>query len=170
MIERFDELTAPPVKGRVYLVRCVRAPWNGEDGVWPVWGAKHEDAKFIDFGWRHYHVNRFFIDPNRQLLACGHPVSEGFTGGPVRLPEPVLLRRICRTASPMPFPLEVSTVQPKWIEMYAHFAGTQSKRGNGWVCPHKGFDLGPIAPRLDGVIVCPLHGLRIDAQTGVVLP
>ena len=169
-MERFDELTAPPVKGKAYLVRCVRGTWNHESGVWPVWGPKHDDAKFIDFYWTHYHVNRFFIAPNRQLLACGHPLSEGFVGGPQQLSRPTLLRRVCETESPMPFPLKIVTTREAWRKMYAHFAGTQCKRVNGWVCPHKGFDLGPIAPRPDGVIVCPLHGIRIDAQTGVVLP
>lgn len=33
------------------------------------------------------------------------------------------------------------------------------------ICPHKGADLSSIAPR-DGVITCPLHGLRFCADTG----
>ncbi|MBX9847503.1 MAG: Rieske 2Fe-2S domain-containing protein [Xanthobacteraceae bacterium] len=52
----------------------------------------------------------------------------------------------------------------------AHFAGTQCARGKGgFICQHRNAVLGSIEPR-DGVITCPLHGLRIGAQTGVVLP
>ena len=39
----------------------------------------------------------------------------------------------------------------------------------GWICPHQATPLGSIEP-VDGIIICPLHGLRIDAQTGIVVP
>ena len=46
------------------------------------------------------------------------------------------------------------------------FAGQQCRKGKrGFVCPHKLFPLGSVQV-VDGVITCPLHGLRIDAQSG----
>lgn len=37
-----------------------------------------------------------------------------------------------------------------------------------WICPHRGAPLVTIEP-VDGVLTCPLHGLRIDAESGTVL-
>jgi Rieske 2Fe-2S protein len=49
------------------------------------------------------------------------------------------------------------------------FAGHQCAAGKGgWICPHRKASLGSIQP-VDGIITCPLHGLRIDAATGKML-
>lgn len=50
-----------------------------------------------------------------------------------------------------------------------HYAGAKCAKGKGgWVCPHQKASLGSIMP-IDGVITCPLHGLKIDAETGIVI-
>lgn len=50
------------------------------------------------------------------------------------------------------------------------FRGRQCpKNKTGWVCPHKSYPLGSVAADPQGVITCPLHGLRIDAASGEVL-
>src|SRR4051812_31817610 len=45
--------------------------------------------------------------------------------------------------------------------------GTQAPRGrNGqWLCPHRGYPLGT-EPERSGLLVCPMHGLCIDAKSG----
>jgi hypothetical protein len=54
-------------------------------------------------------------------------------------------------------------------KLKAHFGGEQCVRNRtGWVCPHQRFPLGSVAP-VEGVLTCPMHGLRIDAETGRVL-
>lgn len=54
-------------------------------------------------------------------------------------------------------------------KLNSHFSGHQCRKGKrGFVCPHKHLPLGSIAP-IDGVITCPLHGLRVDAETGICL-
>lgn len=176
MAERFDELTSPPIKGKFYLVWCVEAKWGYpfRQGVWPVWGPKHEDEKFLSFSWVHYHLNRYFLNEEDALDARGAPLSEydpkypGQYPGNDPLPSPVLRRRKCLWSEAKPFPLHRAT-SPAWDVMYRHFQGTQCKHGNGWICPHKGFDLATIAPGPDGVIVCPLHGVRVDAASGMTL-
>ncbi len=53
--------------------------------------------------------------------------------------------------------------------LIAKFAGQECAAGKGgWICPHRKASLGSIQP-VDGIITCPLHGLRIDAASGKVL-
>jgi hypothetical protein len=180
-LQRIDELTEPPVVGKYYLVQCVRGKWRGMMGDWPVMGSKHDDARFLNFPQRHYHLNRFFLDDESATAAAATPLGEfqretpngaWMRGYPENnpLPPPNLRRLRCRRSEVVPFPTDRTVEKPAWTSMYSHYAGHQCKRGHGWICPHKGLDLGPIAPGPDGLIMCPLHGLRVDAGTGVVEP
>lgn len=36
-------------------------------------------------------------------------------------------------------------------------------------CPHRGFDLSQVAPDENGVITCPLHGLKFDSKTKKIM-
>lgn len=50
-----------------------------------------------------------------------------------------------------------------WMERLSeHYAGTCLKRN---VCPHRGYDLSR-EPVVDGIVTCPLHGLRWNVGTG----
>lgn len=52
------------------------------------------------------------------------------------------------------------------------YEGQQCKRSSksgGWICPHRKANLTGVVP-YNGVITCPLHALKICAETGVVLP
>lgn len=166
--ERFDQLSVPPVKGRFYLVWCVTGIWYGKIADWPVWGPKHEDGKFLNFPAPHYHLNRYFVDDPRAVMA---PLADSHNGRGYLandpLPVPVLRRRKCVTATPGPF--HVWRVDGNWRKMREHFEGAQCKRGIGWICPHKGFDLASVSPGETGHISCPLHGLLIHAETGRVV-
>ena len=176
-LQRVDELTEPPVVGRFYLVQCVRGKWSDRLGDWPVMGPLHSDAKFLNFPQRHYHLNRFFLTGDDAWYATGRPLGEfdpsmrppGYPENDP-LPEPVYRRRMCRSSPVEPFPTfsALTSTRVDFKAMLRHYAGRQCKRGAGWICPHKGLDLGPIAPGPDGHIMCPLHGLRVHAGTGVV--
>ena len=170
MIPEFDDLNEPPVKGRNYLVRTVHGSWNHRVGWWPVWGPKHEDAEFIKFEPIHFHLNRYFLASHDLEWACRLPltsVSNAWNHGFVSLSEPVLRKKVCRYEFPYPFAVAKSLKLPSFQEFHQHFAGTQCARRGGFICPHKGFNLSSV-PSVDGVITCPLHGLRIDATTGRV--
>lgn len=168
-LQRFDQLTAPPIAGKFYLVWCVRGSWYGTVKDWPMWGPKHEDAKFFNFPAPHYHINRYFVDDPRATTA---PLADkrDYTGYPENDPLPplVLRRRRCVTDAPHPFPVRRAARGAPWKGLESTFIGAQCKRGVGWICPHKGFDLAAMAPNKSGNIRCPLHGLLINAKTGRV--
>lgn len=182
---RVDRVSGPLVVGQFYLVPTVWArwisrapkahPWRHDlaEGAWPVIGPKHADVEFFDFRQAHYHVDARFLPPgdSRSLMTLTYPVHgrDGMwtkDGKPEPLPPIVWRRRKCIRAGTEFDPGNSSQIK----KMRGHFAGVQCARNAaGFVCPHQQAPLGSVAPK-DGVIVCPLHGLHIDAATGVVLP
>jgi hypothetical protein len=179
-LQRITALAKPPMVGKAYLVPVVEYEWYGFSHEWPVFPFRHEDGEFLAFPYFHFHLDpRFmnkwqwkhaasfsdfmsrregvapFISTQRSpLCSRGIEVPADFTWA----------RRTCQRAEIPYYFREVidSKLTPA-------FAGQQcAKARTGWVCPHKHFPLGQI-PAEDRVITCPLHGLRIDVDTGVVL-
>lgn len=189
-LQRADRLKEPPVVGQFYLVPAIL--WNrrsrcnagesSEDEVlrelqgkgakwWPVWGSKHNDIEYFGFRPLHYHIDPRFLNkrhwsefrnPLRSplLQVQATPLNHSdLKSGP---PKPQLRRMRCTMA------------HSEWghsnaipvTKLNAAFGGQQCRKGKrGFVCPHKLFPLGSVQV-VDGVITCPLHGLRIDAQSG----
>lgn len=82
-------------------------------------------------------------------------------------PPPIVWRPLAlKSAEPPPYQFH----DAKQIKAMAdHYGGHQcAKARTGWVCPHRDIPLGQFAP-VDGIITCPLHGLRVVAATGKVL-
>lgn len=179
-----SELTTPPEVGKFYLVpailmsRFALAP----EVWWPVHGSRHQDAEFFQFPHEHYHVDPRFL--SRQHLhqigdfmdRRGHgalersyaqPVSPQFAAFPELkkpLPPPTLRRMRCKRLMP-DYPY---AGQDAIHRINAAFAGRVCKRGRlGLVCPHQQYPLGQQVPDADGIVTCPLHGLRIRAEDGV---
>lgn len=177
MIERVDRLTAPPIVGDYYLVPVVTAKWNHHLAGWPVIGPLHTDTEFFAFKQDHYHIDARFLSRRLRQVADEtiwyYSAAAHIQAAPLHaysdappLPKPVMARRRCVSTGPS---YEHGEKKPI-LELRAHFAGTQCERGKGgWICPHRKASLGSIAA-IDGVITCPLHGLRFDAATGVALP
>lgn len=184
-IERADRQTAPLVEGRFYLVSTVRGSWFGKIADWPVIGPLHEDREIFNFPWVHYHVDGRFL-PRRPewkvVETFSRPLHVGSTNS--SLPRPVLRPRKCIRAH-VPYCISGAGTyrDTRPIEaLRERYAGHQCKHGKGgWICPHRNAPLGSIAPapdtirdaagpRIGLVITCPLHGLRIEAETGIVLP
>lgn len=182
MIQRLDELTTPVEVGKYYLVPTIEAVWYDRLAVYPVIGPKHSDAHCLDFAWQHYHIDPRFVvdrsdnDPYWWRSIAGAPIMSRTESGrelnPV-LPKPVWRRRLCRRdASPIVHSLrEIAySKDRRWQCHFDEWTGKQARHdGRGWVCPHRAVPLADHAP-VDGAITCPLHMLRIDAETGVVLP
>lgn len=169
MLERVDRVTGPLVVGQFYLVPTVRLRWSGLLRDWPVIGPPHEDREFFNFSQTHYHVDARFLPPDSKRVyhTLHYPLHgerrSGKEDGPV--PPPEWRRRKCIRAAVEGF----HNPHPAAGEMRRHYAGVQcASNAGGWVCPHRQAPLGSIVP-VDGVITCPLHALRIDAATGVVL-
>lgn len=189
-VQRVTSLAAPPVVGQRYLVPTVEYIWQGYmPQPWPVFLPKHEDAEILKFPWDHYHVDPRFLDRRRWERACADGAwgsgwgedSDGYAqcqraplmrlegvSGEIEPHGPVVWRRLRCARSEIRY---VHGHQKTIGALRGHFAGRTCKHARtGWVCPHKHFPLGSIAPDDDGVITCPLHGLRVRAADGVVLP
>lgn len=181
--------TVPPVVGKWYLVPCIfMQRYNDCQAIWwPVHGKRHNDKQFFRLDAEHYHVDQRFLGV-RHLDQIGHfedrhgngPVDRSFAV-PVSAPysgyrdhealknlykpldEPQFRRMKCKRVMPKyPF-----SRMAEIVHLNEHFSGKSCANGrHGWVCPHQHYPLGQETADDDGVITCPLHGLRIDAETG----
>jgi hypothetical protein len=163
MLERVDRLKEPPIVGQLYLVPTVFGKFYNLVRDFVVIGNRHEDAEFFDFGLEHYHLDfRFFrgSDPDFYRVTSSPLHAQG--GYP--LTKPVLKRRKCLREQ------HIFDGPSRIMSPFRNaFEGRQCAHGKrGWVCPHRHIALGS-TPAIEGVITCPLHGLRIDAETGKCL-
>lgn len=191
MVERIDEMTAPPVVGQFYMVPTIEYPYCGRTDIWPTIGPKHTDKEIIGFAAPHYHVDIRFLTKRQfaflerkfsprawglsgqaglqgaAMAVSGSPLSYRADGGGT-VPHPPVIYRKKRCWRPSSYPRSLTTIYRSWPpalrEAYADSAMVQTPRGP--ICPHKGAPLGSIPPDERGLIVCPLHGLCFDAKTG----
>jgi nitrite reductase/ring-hydroxylating ferredoxin subunit len=175
-VERIDRMTEAPVPGKFYLVPVVRAKWYWRTDEWPVIGPSHNDVEFLNFDKEHYHIDGRFLTKSQREYAHASlwhwsladsvqraPIEAPHNGGD--LPAPTLKRRKCWMSDIEYVHGDKAQVQ----NIRKHFAGQHCAKGkSGWICPHRKAPLGSVAV-IDGVITCPLHGLRIDASTGKCL-
>lgn len=171
-IERVDRVTTPLVVGRYYLVPTVRMRYFSDklDNI-PVIGPKHEDKEFFNFEAEHYHCDvrfmsqRWFNSMGFNVLVA--PVTQR-RDDPLDLKIPSILwmkKKCCRSSVDYPFGDRKAICYLK-----KHYSGKQCSRGKGgWICPHRKAPLGSIQPDVNGIITCFLHGLEIDATTGIVV-
>lgn len=178
MTDKITEVQAVEV-GQYYLVPTVFARWSGYAArAWPVIGPKHNDKHCLGFEWDHYHHDaRFFpfqyhpYDDQSWMSVMSRPVMTSEAMNPNGLPPIVWKRFKCRRLlNPIQDHLTIRAQTVKGFQcLHSEFAGRQATHdGRGWVCPHRKVPLAG-QPVEDGVIVCPLHLLRIDAETGKVL-
>ena len=166
-IQSINTMSAAPVPGRFYMVPSVKFEWLGwhREMLWPIIGPPHNDLEFFNFEDVHWHVDIRFLTAAHLLHAGGVNVIEG---KPIPLKmldgqRPVLRRFRCHDNIEKYHHADSPSVQ----NLNSHFSGRQSIAGrHGWVCPHQNVPVGTMAPDADGIITCPLHGLRIDALTG----
>lgn len=191
-LQRVTDLNAPPVVGSYYLVPTVTYLYDGKVLPWPVYPSLHEDAEHLNFPWPHYHFDARFMTHRMMTFfreSWGRTEAENLhakvlqrnksgTWSSVRplvqqaaedtVPHPpIVWRRMqCKRATPAyPF-----AGRKPLLTIQAAHAGQQCRKNPaGWVCPHRNYPLGSHLPDADGVITCPLHGLRIRAADGVVL-
>ena len=157
--------------GKFYKVPCVYGQLGSDElRWWPIMGAVHEDKEIINFPLRHLHIDWRFV--GKRLLYGGtvrhsyaFPLQIGRGLNDLGFCEPVLRSRKCLRQHPDPAPFAGAKWMPK---LEAAHAGCRLAKG--MVCPHRGYDLSnePIAP--DGVVTCPMHGLRWNVETGFLAP
>lgn len=183
-IQRIDEMTEPPIFGRWYLVPTLLYRWCGRAGEWPIIGPKHQDAEIIGFRDLHFHVDGRFLSARQLAIAAkySHYNSAAITAAGYPLcskkfdeklvneahPAPIYKRLRC-TSRAFPYALPYyQTGTGAWPEeLRKAFADERLIAGpHGWICPHRAAHMGSIAPDENGIITCPLHGLRWKAATG----
>jgi hypothetical protein len=165
MIPRVADLTGPIV-GRYYMVPCVRRgrKW------WPILGPWHADPE-LNVAVPHYHYDLRFVAVRamRQLPPATsadmsiYSVDQRALGRvQARFDEgPTLKRLQCRRPTPV-FP-------SAFLEQLGHLETTYATATLCRVCPHRGMPIEAM-PIVDGVRVCPGHGLRWDVVTGRLRP
>lgn len=189
MVEALSDLREPPVPGRFYMVPVISDyPWHGKRRDWPVLGPRHDDAEIFKFDLPHYHVDVRFLsvryrrwalnqlwhhrrtgDDERDiaLVASAYPLST--RGEPVPKGRPMLKKMRCVTASVSTPLLDLSqakSVRAQMEERYGSPAVPVRRPDGRLLCPHRKVDLSQFEPDGDGVVVCPLHGLRVCVRSG----
>lgn len=178
-LQKITELTTPVELGRFYKVPTIRYEWCGRTRDWPVFLPKHADAEFFNFPDAHYHIDPRFLSKRDFEYAGGHRSPEAqFQAAPLAksvwmdgergcAPHPPVVWRRRRCSRDWIDYHFGST--PQVQELRKAYAGQQcaSSRG-GWICPHQHYAMGSVKPDADGFMTCPLHGLRIHAETGRV--
>lgn len=179
MLTRIDEVVGEPIVGAYYKVWTVYGNWYGQYANWPVIGPKHRDKHCLNFDYEHYHLDARFLrgpegDQHFWERASASPLMTSKSLNQEGLPEPVLRRRkLLRLRSPFLDSPKLAAAPAKHETWKCHFdewTGKQAKRDErGLICPHRAVSLAG-QPVIDGVVTCPLHFLRFDAATGVILP
>ncbi|BAI71498.1 hypothetical protein AZL_008600 [Azospirillum sp. B510] len=179
-IQKVDELMEPPVVGRFYLVPTIEYPLSGKVGHWPVLGPKHTDAEHFGFPWEHYHIDTRFWSGAMQRT-FGAKKTEIRPGMATNYPLCTIDFGLTRRAVPHP-PIEYRRLRCVAATITYQFAGLEPvlslrrhmgeaamvDTDHGPICPHRGFRLGSVPA--DGIITCPLHGLRFCAKSRKAVP
>lgn len=207
-MEKIDELKAPPIVGRKYLVPCIirqklkeeykhelpdlewiigangdlvpdsrsaKITYHLEKDIWPIINHLHHD-KENGQDYYHYHVDyRFTIlkDEEAIIPAKLHsmhsfaPTSrynllsesqftlrEDYTKGYVLEYYSLTCLRVQQAGITHPINVTRSVLNYDCIH-----------KGK---CPHRGYDLSQEVP-VNGIITCPLHGLKFNAKTKKLL-
>lgn len=181
-------MTREPQVGRFYTVPCVQLYTHvgknrpPQPHMWvPVHGPVHEDAEIIGFPFTHRHVDvRFMSDRQlkrycpswvttpQELTAMLTPVSDSDRMARYAPSlETTLRRRKCYRAMPT-FRAQSDRVIPWMWALEEKYRRCRLDPDNP-VCPHRGFYLGD-KPEVDGVVVCPGHGLTWNIRTGRLIP
>jgi nitrite reductase/ring-hydroxylating ferredoxin subunit len=182
VIQRLSDLREPPVVGRYYLVPFVPFNWLGIVSDWPVLGPMHADEEFFNFPAAHYHIDPRFVNAamvRRVEQNAGRDIFGWAQGSPLTrrrevnapdLPKgrPAIKKFRCRTDE---FPYRHGG-QSKVQEMRAHYGTPPAiQRADGRkLCPHRKVDLSQFPADADGLVTCPLHGLRVCVRASQQVP
>lgn len=170
-----SDLREPPLIGRFYMVPAVRHDWLGIYAYWPVLGPLHDDARFFNFDLVHYHVDARFVSRRVVERALGLPPAQSSQRYPLskrndphamEVPKgrPTLKRFKCRTAD---FPYHygdmraVDTLRRHYGDVGGAVPDAIFRTDGRKLCPHRKVDLSQFRANADGIVTCPLHGLRV---------
>lgn len=174
---RLSSLRQPPVVGEFYLVPVVDFIWCGRSGVWPTLGPLHRDPEHFKFHHLHYHIDARFLTKAQADFAMrqvpdwySERVEAAVGARPLHRVDmthakgmPRLARRKCRSAGGSYQHGLQKAVQGLRGD-YSDPALPIRKADGRLLCPHRKVDLSSFVPDVDGVVTCPLHGLRVQCR------
>jgi hypothetical protein len=187
-VELLSSLREAPTIGRYYLVPVVRyGLFNKDDEDWPVLGPIHHDRELINFPDLHYHLDGRFLSARQMRRFVsedewmsgqyspgstlnGKPLSQkrqfGGVVQPKLPPRPTLKKLLCRREIQ---PWVVGKFSERWglNKHYGEPAAGLHRRDGRVLCPHRKVDLSQFPADLYGVVVCPLHGMRVCVRKAV---
>lgn len=175
--ERLSDLREPPVAGRFYMVPAVQFNWLGKFALWPVLGPLHTDADILNFPSPHYHVDARFVSKSLARRVSSHggdaaalaqrfPLAQRrYDSAEVPRGRPALHRMKCQTSEfPYHFHAQpvISTLRTAYGDLSPSKRAEPIRLADGRIlCPHRKVDLSAFKPDDEGVVTCPLHGLRV---------
>jgi hypothetical protein len=162
------------VRRRPYLVPvailkpvCERpkGDWLASFDVVPILGPPHADAE-LGVKDRHYHIDWRFMPPAFRRSVNEHRAGQekGVVVWAQDVQE-VSQQAMTYRLPAVQWPAFDHRVRPLLEDLYA---AAQLKPG--LICPHKGADLSHCPADENGVVECPLHGLRWNVHTGSLVP
>ena len=169
-----SSLREPPVPGRFYMVPVVPYTYLKYKGEWPVLGAMHTDVAHFNFPHVHYHVDPRFLTKRQVEQVEGYysvwSLAAVTQGQPLHrrdepLPKgrPILKRRKCRSIE-TPYAHDDKAPVLALRADYSDSALPIAKPDGRLLCPHRKVDLSSLVPDEQGIVTCPLHGLRVDCR------
>lgn len=162
------DMKRPLKKGELYQVPCVVRRWENGFAITPVIEHLHDDVengqrykhyhadyRFIEYVIdKHDNIDRTFINPAIIQKHSQHIWGE--------TPRPILHEELKLEYITLPVINEefVGATDVKLIEN----SKLKRKCIHNNKCPHRGYDLSQVQS-VNGIITCPLHGLKFDAIT-----
>lgn len=166
-----SELREPPVAGRYYMVPVIDYTYMAIPGQWPTLGPAHHDRGDIGFEPIHFHVDFRFLtaDQARRInrgssfyraesIVANYPLNHRNIEIPRRA---YLAKRRCRVAGWKYTPPTPPRWMPAFNARYGKVAEPRRLADGRLLCPHRKVDLSTFVPDADGIVTCPLHGLRV---------
>lgn len=179
-----SELREPPVIGCYYMVPTVRYRLRRMTTDWPVIGPLHHDREHIKFDYLHYHLDGRFLARRLYDLVSRHwqlvdgvginvtvltePSSPSYIFGSI--PRRATLKRMmCKR------PIQLWLVgekSAKWglQEAFGDEPSAIRHPDGRLLCPHRKADLSNFPADSDGMVTCPLHGLRVRCSPAASSP
>lgn len=152
--------------GEIYSVAFVRVT-NLEvtpniDIEVPVIPIFHNDKEAFGLDAPHYHIDGRFVSNGSKVAKIWH-VSEGYTSA-------IVTEKLGNQLSPLFFKnkkcLRVETGVVSGGSVGANWRKSmQGKSCKGKICPH----WGAVMSNIDGVLVCPMHGLKGDIKKEIII-
>lgn len=177
MYQKVEDIKRPLIKGEVFLVPCITRIDDNREYIYPVINHPHND-KENGQDHTHYHVDYRFVkcyardrniyDDNGKLMAIIPPVVINKHSVHIYAKD----QRVSLRKEEKIVYIILPVINEDFFSITPIEFIKKSKLKHHCIykgkCPHRGYDLSQVNP-INGIIECPLHGLKFDAKTNKIL-